>query len=229
MTISSYQILYFIENIKYLANTYHQNEVPECNIEECNTPECTSGIKAVYYSPCKQMCDNLSKKCSIYSNMRDLLRNHCPKSSDKESFRGFDCPSFAREYFPKYDETDPVTGEWLGDLRCLLEPTSLPTTTTARPQTQTTTFRFFPQTPTRDPFRQLTTPRRTAPSRRQTTTAQSPTTVPIVTVTKTPPICPGINGKKPTLKEPNKPCPKVQTGRAQFVSYKGMVHNIKVI
>ena len=158
--------------------------------------------------------------------MKDLLRSHCPKSSDKESFRGFDCPSFAREYFPKYDEIDPLTGEWLGDLRCLLEPTSLPTTTTARPQSQSTTFRFVQ--PTRDPPR-FTTRRPTQQSRGQTTTAQSPTTVPIVTVTKTPPICPGVNGKKPTLKEPGKPCPKVQTGQAQFLSYKGLVHHTAIV
>ena len=162
------------------------------------------------------------------SNMRDLLRNHCPKSPDKESFRGFDCTSFAPEYFPKYDETDPATGEWLGDLRCLLEPTALPTTTTARPPTQTTTFRFVQ--PTRDPQQQITrrTPLTTA---RQPTTAKETTTVPIVTVTKVPPTCPGVNGKKPTIKVPNKPCPTqspVQTGRAQFVSYKGLVHFTEV-
>ena len=45
----------------------HQIKVPECNVEQCNGSDCPSGIKAVYYSPCKQMCDNLSKKCSIYS------------------------------------------------------------------------------------------------------------------------------------------------------------------
>ena len=162
------------------------------------------------------------------SNMRDLLRNHCPKSPDKESFRGFDCTSFAPEYFPKYDEIDPATGEWLGDLRCLLEPTALPTTTTARPLTPTTTIRFFQ--PTRDPQQQITrrTPFTTA---RQLTTAKATTTVPIVTVTKVPPTCPGVNGKKPTIKVPNKPCPTqspVQTGRAQFVSYKGLVHFTEV-
>ena len=173
---------------------------------------------------------NMNTDCNlIKSNMRDLLRNHCPKGPDKESFRGFDCSSFAREYFPKYDENDPVTGEWLGDLRCLLEPTALPTTTTARPPVQTTTFRIFE--PSRNPQTRFTTRRTGLTTAQPPTTAKAPTTVPVVTVTKTPPTCAGVNGKKPTIKVPNKPCPTqspVQTGRAQFVSYKGLVHLTEV-
>ena len=54
-------------HINYMIHQIHPIKVPECNVEQCNGSDCPSGIKAVYYSPCKQMCDNLSKKCSIYS------------------------------------------------------------------------------------------------------------------------------------------------------------------